>query len=556
MIYKLQIKYYLSSLFIILFIIKKGDYVKVAILSPTIAPITSVGGLGDVIQDLSYFFQLNGNEAIVLTCNHYGKFNEIPHTIECSIKIPYHGTDITFNVLDLQHPITKVNIKVFSNEEFNKLDMWESIKYEIFADLVVSYLNKFRDIDCVSGHDWHCGLAIAKCKDKLNLPTTMTIHNEAFKGPIIEYDGNVMSFLELGIHYCDAFNTVSPTHREELMSIDFIRQNSEKKPFYGILNGINFEEFNSSNLIDRMIKLSNYKLDPRNYGYVSNYGYSDGNIEKPKIKYSWVYQKDILKYIDDWNNIDKRGISATDIEVYGNIEGKIEDPLIGFVGRATYQKGFDIIFPAFSELIEEKKNLNLIMLASGEKEIENRMKDFAESYCDNVMALIGYSQPLTSIIYGSSDWTIVPSVWEPCGLTQMESMAYCTPVVGREIGGLKDSIISLNPDPIKEPNFNEATGVLFKHYDKKGLKWGVEHALRWTFYNIKDVCIYVNYTHIKCGSSPYDLNSPLSIIMKNCYNHAFKNLSWQNNGSILKYKGLFGGAIYYNIYGESENNIK
>jgi len=523
---------------------------KIAILTPTVAPLTSIGGLGDVMQDLPNFLRRRGNDVVVITYDHKGKISSFPHEDICVLNVKYQGTNFEFNVIKIKHPITHTDIVAFSNKNFNELDTWDPLKYDLFSELVLAYLDKFDNVDCVSGHDWPCGLAIAKCHEKLNLPTTMTIHNEAFKGPIKEYKGLVMSFLDLGIYFSDAFNTVSPTHAEEIKSIEFINEQSKIKPFHGIINGIDFETFNSANMINRMITLSKNKLDPRKYAYISDYGIDDAHAIKPKIKYAWFYNsKDncLRNYIEDWNNMDKSSISGTDVEIYGSISGDINIPMIGFVGRATYQKGFDIMFEAFPELLEEH-DIRIVMLSKGEKDIEEDMKNFAESYDGKVMSMIGYCPPLTSLIYAGSDWTVVPSAWEPCGLTQMESMAYCTPVIAREVGGLKDTIISLNPDPHNNPNFHEATGVLFKNYDKCGLKWGVEHALNWTFYKLREVCLFIKYKHENCPESPYEDGSPLTTMMKNCNNHTCKNLSWQNNDSADKYKALYGGAIYHHYF--------
>jgi starch synthase len=164
------------------------------------------------------------------------------------------------------------------------------------------------------------------------------------------------------------------------------------------------------------------------------------------------------------------------------------------------------------------------------------------------MALTGHCPPLVPILYAGCDWTTVPSLWEPCGLTQMESMAYGTPVIARNTGGLSDSVISLHPNPHENPNFDMATGVLFNDYDKTGFKWGIEHGIYWTFYNLDEACIFINYKHVSCPESPYEENSPLSIMMKNCYNHVQKNLSWQNNDSAERYRALFGGAIYKHYF--------
>jgi len=530
-------------------IIIKVIFLKVAILTPTIAPLTSIGGLGDVMQDLPKFLKHRGNEVVIITYDHNNKISNLPHEKITTLDIKYQGTSFKFEVIKTRHPNTGVDIIAFSNKNFNELDTWDPLKYDLFADLVVAYLDKFDNVDCVSGHDWPCGLAIAKCHEKLDLPTTITIHNEAFKGPIKEYKGLTMSFLDLGIYFSDAFNTVSPTHAEEIKSIEFIKEQSNIKPFHGILNGIDIEIFNSGNMIKQMMSLSDNKLDPRKYAFICDYGIDDANIVKPKIKYAWFYNSENLKkYVDDWNSMDKSGISGTDVEIYGNIKGgDVTTPLIGFVGRATYQKGFDIIFEAFPELFEEH-DIRLIMLSKGEKHIEDGMKDLAERYNGKVISLVGHCPPLTSLIYAGSDWTIVPSVWEPCGLTQMESMAYCTPVIAREVGGLVDTIIPLNPDPLTNPNFDKATGILFKNYDKYGLKWGIEHALNWTFYRLREICLFITYRHINCPESPYEKDGPLTALMKNCHNHVYKNLSWQNNDSADKYKALYGGAIYKHYF--------
>jgi starch synthase len=521
-----------------------GERMKIAILTPTVAPLTSIGGLGDAMQDIPKFLKLTGSDVLTITFDHQNKISSLHNEKVGTLDVKFRGVKIKFDVIKAKHPITGVDIIAFSNGEFNQLDIWEPIKYEVFADLIVNYLSEFDDIDCVSGHDWPCGLAIAKCHDKLDLPTTMTIHNEAFKGPVVEYKGHVMTFLELGIYFSDAFNTVSPTHAEEIKSTDFIREQSKIKPFHGIINGIDLDIYDLAYIVDRMLKLTGGKLNPKKYGFISSYGAEEANRVKPKIKSSWFYDAENLKnYVEDWNNLDKNQISGTDVEVYGDLKGDVETPLIGFVGRGTYQKGFSVMFEAFPELLEEY-DIRFVMLSKGEKEIEKGMKDLAESYAGKAMSLVGFCPPLASLIFAGSDWTVVPSVWEPCGLVQMESMAYCTPVIGREVGGLKDTIIPLHYDPYNNPNFDEATGVLFKHYDKYGLKWGVEHAINWTFYKLKDACLFMKYGHIDCPESPYGECSPLSIIMRNCYHHTIKNLSWQNNASANKYKALFGGAIY------------
>lgn len=527
---------------------RRGIFMKIVTLTPTIAPLTSIGGLGDILEDLPKFLKNLGNEVYVITYDHQNKISKRPHEIIKKIEVKYQGSKLFFDVIKAVHPSSNFEIFAFSNPEINQLDSWDPIKYEIFADLVVSFLSDIENIECVSGHDWPCGLAIAKCHEKLNLPTTLTIHNEAFKGPIIEYKGHIFSFLEHGIYFSDAVNTVSPNHAEEIRNLDFLKKLCKEKPFHGIINGIDTDVYSPESIIERMKNLSNGKLNPQDYCYIENYDISNAAVVKPKIKESWFCKcENLKKYINDWNEMDKSNISGSDIEIHGNIKGKLKTPMIGFVGRATYQKGFDLIFETMPEVLEEN-NANFVLVSKGEKSIEEKIKDFAESYPDKIMALVGHCPPIIPIIYAGCDWTVVPSLWEPCGLTQMESMSYGTPVIARNTGGLSDTVISLHPDPHKNPNFDIATGVLFNDYDKYGFKWGIEHGLYWSFYNLEEACLFINYKHVHCPESPYEENSPLYMLIKNCYHHVQKNLSWQNNDSSERYRALFGGAMYKHYF--------
>jgi starch synthase len=109
------------------------------------------------------------------------------------------------------------------------------------------------------------------------------------------------------------------------------------------------------------------------------------------------------------------------------------------VTRITWQKGFDIIFPAVEELIA--RGANIFMLGSGEHQYEQKWEELKRRYPDRIGLFIGYSDNLAHKVYAASDFFIMPSLFEPCGLGQMIAQRYGSLPIVRRTGGLKDSVI-------------------------------------------------------------------------------------------------------------------
>ena len=335
---------------------------------------------------------------------------------------------------------------------------WDLEKFAYFSKAALSILPTigFRP-DLIHCHDWQTGLVPVYLHDSFQqneffwgIKTVMTIHNLKFQGVwdvktvqgitgLSDYyfapdkleaykDAN---FLKGGIVFADAVTTVSNTYAEEI-----------KTPFYGerldgllcarahdlrgIVNGIDYDVFN-----------------PETDKYITQ-NYNAKTFRKEKVKNKLQLQRDL---------------------------GLNEDPnamLIGIVSRLTDQKGFDLIAYIMDELCQDA--VQIVVLGTGEERYENMFRHFDWKYHGKVSAQIYYDEPMSHRIYAASDAFLMPSLFEPCGLSQLMSMRYGTLPIVRETGGLKDTV-----EPYNEYE-NTGTGFSFKNYNAHEMMGTVRYA--------------------------------------------------------------------------------
>ena len=324
----------------------------------------------------------------------------------------------------------------------------ESEKFAYFSRAVLESLPVIGfQPDIIHCHDWQTGLIPVHLKVDYanndfykNMKTIMTIHNLKFQGRWImsevkdvtglgdeyftsdklELYGDA-SFLKGGLVYADVLTTVSKTYAEEIKTpyygeaLDGLLS-SRAGDLRGIVNGIDYEEYDP-------------KTDPK---IVSNYDVSD--FRKNKIKNKRELQKEL-------------GLEQGD--------GKF---LIGIVSRLTDQKGLDLIAYVMDELCADE-NIELVVLGTGEERYENMFRHFAWKYEGRVAANIFYSDALSHKIYAACDAFLMPSAFEPCGLSQLMSLRYGTIPIVRETGGLKDTV-----EPYNE-YAKTGTGFSFANYN-------------------------------------------------------------------------------------------
>ena len=319
--------------------------------------------------------------------------------------------------------------------------------------------------DVVHCHDWQTGLIPVYLKERFRggeffagMKSVLTIHNLKFQGvwdvktiqrfsDLPDYyfssdkleaykDGNM---LKGGIVFADAVTTVSQTYAEEI-----------KMPFYGegldglmrarsnslrgIVNGIDYTDFNPET--DKHI------VQP----------YSAQNFRKEKVKNKRALQEQLGLPVDD------------------------KKFMVGIVSRLTDQKGLDLIQGVMDELCSE--DMQLVVLGTGDERYENMFRHYDWKYHDRVSAQIYYSEELSHRIYAGCDAFLMPSLFEPCGLSQLMALRYGTVPIVRETGGLKDTV-----EPYNEFN-NSGTGFSFANYNAHEMLDSVRYA-KYVYYEKK-----------------------------------------------------------------------
>ena len=314
--------------------------------------------------------------------------------------------------------------------------------------------------DIIHCNDWQTGLipvflhtVFGDDNFYAGIKTVFTIHNLQFQGrwriqEIMDITGlpahifnayelesyGEANYLKGGVVYADYITTVSPTYANEITTVEGGEglsglMTARKDRLYGILNGIDYEEYNP-------------QTDP----YIPvNYSKKDAVSGKKENKVA--LQKEL-------------GLPVR------------EDAfLIGIVSRMTSQKGFDLIGCVLDELLTEM-DIQLVVLGSGESQYENMFHHYQSKYPDKVSVHIGFTEERSHHIYAASDVLLMPSMFEPCGLAQMIAMRYGTLPIVRETGGLRDTV-----EPYNEYE-NTGCGFSFANFNAQEMADIVRYAYR------------------------------------------------------------------------------
>lgn len=319
--------------------------------------------------------------------------------------------------------------------------------------------------DVIHCNDWHTGMIPVLYKNEFslddfyrNIKTVFTIHNIAYQGifppEILEdllnlneelfYNGSVefygcSSFMKGGINYSDCVTTVSKTYAEEI-----------KTPGFG-------------EKLDGLLRIKGDNL----IGIINGIDYSVYNPEED----SFIYKNFGL------NSLEKKKENKLMLQRELELPIDSEVPLFAVVSRLVRQKGINLLIQIIDKLME--KQIQLVILGTGEKEYEDHFRNLEIRYPDKVSTNIYFDDILAHKIYAGSDMFLMPSLFEPCGLGQLIALRYGSIPIVRETGGLKDTIIS----------YNETTGIgngfSFAPYNAHDFLYTIERAL--SFYNDKEV---------------------------------------------------------------------
>jgi starch synthase len=409
----------------------------IVFLTSEIYPFSKSGGLADVMGILPLTLSRMGVRVAVIT-PFYGRLSTGHYPVHlvqenCPVGYPWADTAADIYLADY-HGLPVYFIErgeYFDRRQYyctHKGDYFDNCERFIF--FCRAALAAIRHLDMgariVHAQDWHASLAMAYLAFWRRIDpywagvrTVMSIHNLAYQGRfsyrLFEQSGlpleawntegvefyNSFNLLKAGIAYADKITTVSPSYAAEIMTPEFgcglegilTRRAAD---LIGILNGADYSIWSPEN--DQVLECT-YSAD------------------KPEGKETC--KKHLMGML---------GLSPD----------LAERPLLGFIGRLRGQKGIDIVLEIIPELM--KLDVGLVVLGEGRAEFEARLMSIMEDYPGRIVGIIGYTEEMSHLIQAGADIFLMPSRYEPCGLTQMYSLSYGTPPVATAVGGLRDTI--------------------------------------------------------------------------------------------------------------------
>lgn len=427
-------------------------------------PFVKIGGLGDVVYSLPKALVEKGQECSVIIPLYYKirqDYQDLELIDEFYISLGYRHQYVGI----LKKVMNGINFYFIDNEQYFKRDKVYSEKddgerFTFFSKAVIeTIVRHFRNYDVLHAHDWQTAMTIPLIREyNINLKTVFTIHNLRFQGVypfsmVFDMLGlppyyateekmlyfNSANYLKAAIVFADKVTTVSPTYLEEIKNEYYgeglhglIKQYEYK--MVGILNGIDYDTF-----------------DPEKDKFLS-FDYNKNNISG-KYKNKIAFQKEM------------------DLPQNENI------PIIGMVSRLTDQKGLDLVNAVIDEILS--MDVQFIVLGTGDDMYENNFRGKEYAYRNKMRAIIKYDDYFASKVYASSDLYLMPSQFEPCGLSQMIAMRYGSLPVVRETGGLNDTVKAYNMYT------KEGNGFTFKNYNAHEMLFTLQKAVG-LYYDNKD----------------------------------------------------------------------
>ncbi len=438
---------------------------KILFAASECAPFFKTGGLGDVLGALPKELAKDGHDVRVVLPLFLQKLKEdtlteledvTDFTVEVGWRKQYCGVKklvrdgVTYYFIDNLFYFDRPNLYDYGDD---------AERFAFFQQAAIEMLGKIDFIpDVFHVNDWQTAMIPVLLKDKYawinqlkDIRTVLTIHNILFQGV---YDQYVLSdlfnigydafherglkywdnvcWLKGAIYYSDLVTTVSPTYAEEIQTPEFgygldydLREINYK--LVGILNGIDYETYNPET--DKTIPAT-----------FSTDDLSGKGVNKRAL------QERVSLPVDD------------------------EVALIGMVTRLDEQKGVDLIVDAMEELLAHR-HVQVVILGTGKPYFEEAFTYFTNTYPDKCQAIIDFDSELAQLIYAGVDFFLMPSKFEPCGLSQLNSLRYGTLPIVHEVGGLADTIKAYNPVT------GEGTGFSFYDFTKEVLLRTIDDAL-------------------------------------------------------------------------------
>jgi len=440
------------------------DSINVLFAASEAVPFAKTGGLADVAGTLPReLVKLGADVRLIIP-----KYKSIPRNfVEAMEYLGYVYVDLAWRhqycavlKLEYQGVITYfIDNEYYFNRDclYGHFDEAEQFAFFSRAVLKVLPLIDFKP-DIIHCNDWQTAALPIFLKTQLQArpfwqrtACLLTIHNLAFQGRfnpvhmpgtgldmalfysgLLEYEGDV-NLLKGAIILSDQINTVSPRYAQEIQTLEYgagLHEilASRHDDLHGILNGVDYSVWHPSR--DPLIAAP----------------YTQDNPEGKKLC--------------------KQALQDTFLLPRSNV------PLFGIVSRLHWQKGIDLIVDALEQLVQQ--DLQIAILGSGDGALEARINDAVRRHPDKIAVFLGFDASRAHAIQAGSDFLLMPSRYEPCGLSQLYALAYGTIPIVRRTGGLADTV---NPWRPGMPDTGEATGISFVPLTPQALYRSVKKAL-------------------------------------------------------------------------------
>jgi len=404
---------------------------KILFVAAEASPIAKVGGMGDVVGTLTPSLRKMGHDVRILM-PYYGF---LPDKVNISEEPVWQGNAMfqTFQVYETILPGTDVPLYVLGHPAFAPRRIYhgddEAWRFTLFAHGAAQFALECWKPQIIHCHDWHTGMIPVWMSQYSEIKTVFTIHNLAYQGPSraeLEQITWCPSYMQEkntmagAIQFADCVNTVSPTYAQQIQTPDYgeglhdlLAQKQDK--IVGIVNGIDTEQYNPA---------------------------TDPHLEKP---FSMESLRD-------------RVANKVALQEQVGLEINSGAFLVSMVTRLVEQKGLDIVLPIIEQYLKYTGD-QFLVLGTGEQHYEMQLQELANRFPSRMSAQLLYSDSLSRRIYAGSDAFLMPSRFEPCGISQMMAMQYgCIPIV-RRTGGLVDTVSHY--DPVQKTG----TGYCFNLYE-------------------------------------------------------------------------------------------
>lgn len=441
---------------------------KVLFAASEMAPLVKTGGLGDVAGDLPRALAALGVE-VTLALPHYQAIQAGRHGFEpagFSLRVPVGQTIWPADVW--QGRLHSCPVYLLGNRDlfarggiygYGSGDFGDNaLRFAFFNRAVLELAKSLGPrLDVLHVNDWQTSLLPAYISSGRaqgtplqDAATVLTIHNLAYQGLFerdefrltglpaymnqmqgMEFWGRI-SYLKAGLVTAQAITTVSPTYAREIITpqggqgLEGVLA-GRSGDLHGILNGVDYEKWSPQE--DASL--------PARYGP------------------AWLEGK--------------RECREALVNAFGLEKPDQKTMVVGFVGRFTDQKGVDLIAGAIPDFMD--KNIRFCLLGTGDPQLEERLKVLSWQYPGKVGVRVDFDEDLAHLIYGGSDLFVMPSRFEPCGLSQIYALRYGSPPLVRATGGLLDTV-----EPF-DPKTGQGSGFLFQEPEPEALSQALSKAL-------------------------------------------------------------------------------